>query len=66
MAAFHPATIELGVADKVTAFTESEFSRTLQPSGSGSDHGWGSHHLVMGGAGRRFVGRFPVDVTGPV
>ena len=35
MAAFYQATVELGVADKVTTFTESEFSRTLQPSGSG-------------------------------
>jgi len=66
MAAFHTATIELGVADKVTTFTESEFSRTLQPSGSGSDHGWGSHHLVMGGAvrGGNLYGRFPVMALG--
>jgi uncharacterized protein (DUF1501 family) len=61
MAAFFTATIELGVADQVTTFTESEFGRTLQPSGQGSDHGWGSHHLVMGGAvqGGDLYGKFP-------
>jgi uncharacterized protein (DUF1501 family) len=61
MAAFFNATIELGVADQVTTFTESEFGRTLQPSGQGSDHGWGSHHFVMGGAvqGGDLYGKFP-------
>ena len=53
MGAFYAATVELGVQDRVTAFTLSEFGRTLEPSGSaatvGSDHGWGNHHLVMGG-----------------
>ncbi|HET6197947.1 MAG TPA: DUF1501 domain-containing protein, partial [Acetobacteraceae bacterium] len=48
--AFYAATVQLGVQDQVTAFTLSDFGRTLQPSGSGSDHGWGSHHLVLGGA----------------
>ena len=66
MAAFHSATVELGVADRVTTFTESEFSRTLQPSGSGTDHGWGSHHLVMGGAvkGGNLYGRYPAMALG--
>jgi uncharacterized protein (DUF1501 family) len=61
LAAFYNATIELGVADRVTSFTMSDFGRTLQPSGSGSDHGWGSHHLVLGGAvqGGRIFGSFP-------
>lgn len=60
--AFHAATVQLGLADRVTAFTLSDFGRTLQPSGSGSDHGWGSHHLVVGGAvrGGRIYGRFPL------
>ena len=48
MAAFHSATVELGIADKVTTFTESEFSRTLQPSGAGTDHGWGQPSLSDG------------------
>jgi uncharacterized protein (DUF1501 family) len=54
MAAFYNATVELGIADRVTTFTLSDFGRTLEPSGSGggvgTDHGWGAHHLVMGGA----------------
>jgi uncharacterized protein (DUF1501 family) len=50
LAAFHQAMQETGLAQQVTAFTQSEFGRTLQPSGSGSDHGWGNHQLVLGGA----------------
>lgn len=55
MKAFYTASVELKIADQVTQFTLSDFGRTLQPSGSGaavvgSDHGWGSHHFVLGGA----------------
>jgi uncharacterized protein (DUF1501 family) len=66
MAAFYNATAEMGVADKVTSFTESDFGRTLQPSGTGSDHGWGSHCLVMGGAvkGGNLYGQFPSMALG--
>ncbi len=62
MDAFYAATVQLGVANQVTAFTLSDFGRTLQPSGSGTDHGWGNHHLIMGGAvsGGRMYGRFPL------
>lgn len=69
MAAFYKATeVELGIPDKVTTFTLSEFGRTLQPSGLGCDHGWGSNHLIMGGAvkGGQVYGTFPTLVaSGP-
>jgi uncharacterized protein (DUF1501 family) len=66
MLSFYNATVELAIPDKVTTFTESEFGRTLQPSGSGSDHGWGNHHLVLGGAvkGGDVYGRFPEMALG--
>jgi uncharacterized protein (DUF1501 family) len=55
LASFYQATVELGIPDKVTLFTLSDFGRTLSPSGNGSgvvgsDHAWGGHHMVMGGA----------------
>ena len=55
MKAFSDATVELGVEPRVTTFTLSDFGRTLQPAGSGSavvgtDHAWGNHQFVMGGA----------------
>lgn len=69
MYAFYKATEEIGVADAVTTFTLSDFARTLQPaSGGGTDHAWGSHHLVMGGSvkGGDFYGKFPnLVLSGP-
>lgn len=61
MAAFYQSTVELGVSNQVTAFTASDFGRTLTSNGDGSDHGWGSHHLVVGGAvkGAAFYGKAP-------
>ena len=61
MKAFYNATVELGVASKVTAFTASDFGRTLASNGDGADHGWGSHHLMVGGAvkGKAFYGTPP-------
>ncbi len=58
---FYSAMQELGVADRVTAFTASDFGRTLASNGDGSDHGWGSHHFILGGSvnGGRFYGRAP-------
>ncbi len=51
--AFHDATGALGVAQQVTTFTLSDFGRTFQPAaGGGSDHAWGNHHLILGGAVR--------------
>jgi uncharacterized protein (DUF1501 family) len=62
MSAFYSATVALGVADKVTTFTASDFGRTLAGNNDGSDHGWGSMHFVLGGAvqGQRFYGTAPV------
>ena len=67
LAAFYEATEELGMADSVTTFTESDFNRTFQPtSGFGSDHAWGGHHFVLGGAveGGRIFGEFPAFQLG--
>jgi len=69
LAAFYNATQELGMAENVTTFTESDFSRTFQPTTlDGSDHAWGGHHLVMGGAvqGGQVYGQFPTfELGGP-
>lgn len=64
--AFHAATLELGVADKVTTFSASDFSRTYASNGKGSDHGWGGHHFVVGGGvqGGRLYGAFPDQTIG--
>jgi uncharacterized protein (DUF1501 family) len=62
MAAFDAATQELGVSQAVTTFTLSDFARTFVPNGNmGTDHAWGGHHLVMGGAvkGADFYGTYP-------
>lgn len=59
--AFYDATVEMGVANTVTTFTASDFGRTYNTNGDGSDHGWGSHHVVVGGAvkGADVYGRMP-------
>jgi len=67
--AFYDATVALGVASQVTTFTLSDFGRTLQPaSGGGTDHAWGSHHFIIGGAvqGGKIYGRYPqLSLGGP-
>ncbi len=69
--AFYNSTVELGLQENITAFTLSDFARTLQESGSGggagTDHGWGSHQLVVGDAvsGNNFYGT-PNGSTGSI
>lgn len=67
MDAFYQATVEMGVADKVTLFTASDFGRTASSNGDGTDHGWGGHHFMLGGAvrGGRHYGTAPeISATG--
>lgn len=61
LASFYEATEEMGMTQNVTTFTASDFGRTFSSNDSGSDHGWGSHHMIMGGAvdGRNFYGKSP-------
>ncbi len=63
LAAFYQATVELGIANQVTTFTTSEFGRTWHSTGLGSDHGWGNHQLILGGAvkGGDIYGKMPVQ-----
>ena len=66
MRGFYDTTVAMGVADRVTTFTGSDFGRTLQSNDDGSDHGWGSMHFVMGGAvkGQRIYGTPPAIGNG--
>ena len=69
LVAFRRAVSDLGMAESVTVYTDTEFNRTLTPNRSGgTGHAWGGHHLVMGGStlGGRIYGQFPsLEVGGP-
>ncbi|ARN23404.1 DUF1501 domain-containing protein [Piscinibacter gummiphilus] len=58
---FDTALAAIGMRDKVALFTGSDFGRTFTTNGDGTDHGWGAHHFVYGGAvkGKEIYGRFP-------
>ena len=71
ISAFYAATVELGVQNKVTTFTMSDFGRTFQPAGTGAgtvgtDHAWGNHQLIVGGSvlGHTLYGTYPTLVLG--
>jgi uncharacterized protein (DUF1501 family) len=61
MKGFQDALESINMGNAVTSFTASDFNRTFDSNGRGSDHGWGGHHLIMGGAveGRKIYGSFP-------
>lgn len=62
IAAFHAATVELGMAEAVTTFTQSDFGRTLTSNGDGTDHAWGGNQLLVGGSvrGQDIYGTYPL------
>ena len=68
MAAFYNATVELGVSDNVTTFTQSDFGRTLTSNGDGTDHAWGGNQVVLGDGvnGGQLFGSYPsLQIDGP-
>ncbi len=67
ISSFYQTMVELGISNSVTAFTMSEFGRAFQPnSANGSDHAWGSHHVIVGGAvkGAQMYGSYPTLALG--
>ncbi len=66
IAAFFDATQEMGIENDVTLFTASDFGRSLVENGNGTDHGWGAHHFIVGGAvnGNQIYGDIPPYDTG--
>ncbi len=68
VSAFQNATNEIGASNQVTLFTASDFGRTYRSNGDGSDHGWGNHQFIVGGAvkGGDIYGKMPtLTINGP-
>lgn len=67
ISAFQAAMVAIGMSEHVTLFTASDFGRTLTSNGRGSDHAWGGHQLVVGGAvqGGRLYGTYPSLLLNP-
>lgn len=68
LSSFYESLVELGCQDDVVTFTASDFARTLGTNGQGSDHAWGSNHMVMGGSvdGGKVFGDFPLSLQSPI
>ncbi|WP_257389421.1 DUF1501 domain-containing protein, partial [Tahibacter caeni] len=66
LAAFQRTLQAMNLQDQVTTFTASDFGRSMTSNGDGSDHGWGNHLFVLGGAvnGRRVYGAIPDMAAG--
>ena len=66
--AFYDALVEIGMADSVTTFTQSDFGRTMTSNGDGTDHAWGGVQFVVGDAvaGRDLYGTFPDLALGSI
>jgi uncharacterized protein (DUF1501 family) len=68
LSTFWAAMREIGMTSNVTLFTVTDFGRTLGSNGSGADHAWGNHHVVLGGAvkGGQYYGQMPnLQIGGP-
>ena len=66
LAGFYASLVSLGLQNQVTSFTLSEFGRAMESNVDGSDHGWGSHHMILGGAvkGAQIYGTAPILANG--
>lgn len=66
--AFYDATVELGISQSVTTFTQSDFGRTLTSNGDGTDHAWGGNQIIVGGSvlGRQIYGSYPLLEIGGI
>jgi len=68
VADFYQHTAQLGISEKVSLFTASDFNRTYNSNGKGSDHAWGGHHMIVGGGvnGGQLYGQMPtLAIQGP-